>query len=159
MNRRTCACGTAIFCADLDGYPTWLDQHPDGWISVDEYGRAHISDGGWRRHTCTADPQPICLDADIAAATVDARRLAPLNEYNSQRLQTSARQSTAAAATVLDAGVPLSRRQRAAALARLHNPDASLAEIGAAIGASKDAVRSALDRVRAHAERITQPAA
>lgn len=61
MNRRICACGAAIVCADLDGHPVWIDEQPGdgGMLTIREHGNHldAVCDGGpYRRHTCGADP-------------------------------------------------------------------------------------------------------
>lgn len=149
MNRRTCACGTAIVCADLDGMPVWLDEHPDeGWITVDEYGNAAVDGGGpYRRHTCEADLQHADVDP------TPGRR-----DCNSARREHAARRDIAAAEHALQT-MRLTGIQRRAAELRTAHPDLSYRQLAATAGVTVHAYASAIRAVRDHAERITSTGA
>lgn len=147
MNRRTCACGAIIVCADLDGHTVWLDEQPgpDGTLSVREHGDSldAIADGTgpYRRHTCAADPEP--LDSDPA----------PI-DTNSVRHELAARRDIAAARAVLDSRAPLTDIQRRAAELRANNPDLTYRQLAHIGGVTASAFTSALRSVRDRAERL-----
>lgn len=148
MNRRTCACGTVIVCADLDGYDIWLDHSAGGWIAVDEHGRATVGAGPWRRHSCAHDPRPLDLNTPP-----------PPNALNSDRHRYAAHRDINAARTILNSGRPLSPTQRRAAELRLNHPDRSWRQIAADAGITFSAYAAAMRDVRQIADRFTSTGA
>lgn len=148
MIRRTCACGTVIVCADLDGYDVWLDQGYGGWISVGQDGRAAVDGGPWRRHACRADPAPLDLDGPL-----------PRNALNGDRRRYAASRDINAARTVLNSGRPLTRTQRRAAELRLNHPTLSWRQLATNAGITFSAYAAALRNVRDIADRITSTGA
>jgi hypothetical protein len=152
VNRRTCACGAAIICADLDGYDVWLDQHPSGWINLDAHGHATVGAGTWRRHTCAHDP----LKTEIDAAD---RSVPILDLANIHRNERAAQRTVDAAQTVIAAGTPLGQRERHIAELRIEHPGKNHRQLAGIAGTSKDAVSAALRRVERRAQQLTQHAA
>ncbi|MER7278365.1 hypothetical protein ABT369_28390 [Dactylosporangium sp. NPDC000244] len=135
MIRRLCACGTPIVRADLDGYDIWLDQGRDGWISIDQHGRAEIGTGPWRRHTCAHDPRPLDLDAPPTRDAVG--------------------RDVAAARAVLNAGRALTGIQEKAARHRVANPHLSGRQVARNAGLSNYVFHVAFQRIREYAKQIT----
>jgi hypothetical protein len=146
-------------CADLDGYPVWLDDDvaDDGMFRI-TVGNVEIPwvvvdpTGPYRRHTCDADPEPI--DLGPVPLTPQPTQLEPLNTRNAERVLASAARTTAAISAVVAAQMPLSRLEREAAVARLRQPDASCAVLAAATGINAVALRSAFDRIRRRARQL-----
>lgn len=134
MNRRTCACGAAIICADLDGYDVWLDQGPGGWININRHGHAQPGTGPWKRHTCAHDPRPIDIDRQPCRDTV--------------------RRDIAAAETVLNAGHTLTPAQHRAAQTRVDNPNLSGRQAARNAGLSNYTFHTAFRYIREHAAEL-----
>ncbi|GAA2346669.1 hypothetical protein [Dactylosporangium salmoneum] len=154
MNRRTCACGVDIVCADLDGHDVWLDSQPqpDGWFRHLGGGRIVVDlDGGWRRHTCGADPKPVDVDPEPRPTA----QMVGFRSANNGRARRAARRSYTAAREVLDAGRPLAPVDRRVAELRVERPDADCRELAAVAGITTNACRSALQRVSVRANKIT----
>lgn len=155
MNRRICACGATIVCADLDGLPVWLDNEPvarglfrvvanDG-VNLDAVVDAN---GTHQRHTCHADPRPVTVDPPEARTDTTAQRVAD-----------AAQQDIAAAQTVLSSGVPIGPAQRRAAQLRIAHPELSARQIARNAGIPPDRFAAVLTRLRRHAERIASTGA
>lgn len=147
MNRRTCACGATIVCADLDGWTIWLDSQPadDGLFQVVAGGdipRVAVDPRGpYRRHTCAADPRPVDID----------------NTRTGSRLELSLRtaeRTITAAQLVTTAQVPLPPRQQHITQLRIAHPDKSCRQLAALAGTTKSAVSSALHRIEQRAAQL-----
>ncbi len=154
MTARTCACGTAVFCADLDGWDVWLDQHADGYIDVVD-GRAIVNGRGtYRRHTCAATAPP-----KVAPEPVERHEpVENLRECNERRQREAATRAIAAIRILDEHGVKLGPVATAAAQVRVAHPDKTYSQLATIARLGESAVNHAMGLIEAKARLIRQAA-
>ena len=132
--------------AEPDNTPPWWGPYRRAWMAgmtdrqiAERCGVHHGTVALWRRR---AGLPPHRRRAP--QAPTQARALAAANTARTGR---AAARDTAHAQAVLDSGVHLSARDRSILTARAVDPWASLAELAASTGLSKDGYAAALRRV------------
>lgn len=157
MNRRTCACGATIVCADLDGFTVWLDGEPapNGMFSVQQHGDTldAVADGTgpYRRHTC---------GHDAVYSRPDVADHIPRTHVANDRARDAAAAEAITAIRLMRAhGVALGPVESRVADVRVAHPDKSYTELAIITGMGRSAYSGAICQIKRRARRLNRQAA